>query len=98
MKFFNRKRNQIILTPIDLLEGVQDGDEQKNEEVLDENDAEHRNNLPIPGDEDLFHPGELLDDQQDHVLDVDSDVDDEEIVDILNDAKNYEDARDSGYS
>ena len=47
MKFFDRKRNQIILNPIDLLKGVQDGDEQhedeqQNEEILDENDAEHK--------------------------------------------------------
>ena len=78
---------------LDAQDSEQHEDEQQNEEILDKNDAEHRNNLPVPGDEDLFHPGELLDDQQDHVLDVDSDVDDEEIADILDDAKNYEDAQ-----
>ena len=93
MKFFDRKRNQIIFNPIDLLKGVQEQNEQQEDKILEENDAEHGNNLPVPGDEDLFQPGELLDDQQDHILDVDSDVDENEIAEILDDAKNYEDAQ-----
>ena len=56
-------------------------------------DAEHGNNLPVPGDDDLFQPGELLDDHNDHILDVDSDIDEDEVADILDDAGNYEEAQ-----
>ena len=82
MKFFNRKRQEIVFTPNDLLVGVGSGS-TPDETVLEDDDEEHRNNLPDPeGEPEL--PGELSDD---HELDVDEKMDENEVADLLEDAR-----------
>ena len=56
MKFFNRKRNQIMFTPADLLKGV-GGEETQSKDVLVEDNEEHGNHLPVPGEVDKDLPG-----------------------------------------
>ena len=85
MKFYNRKRQEIIFTPNDLLEGV--GNTGENAEILEEDDIEHGNNLP---DDDEEIPELLMEDDVD--LEVDEEVDENELADLLDDVKRHEDS------
>ena len=85
MKFYNRKRKQILFTPADLLEGV--GSKTRNKNVLIDDNREHANFLPVPGgEEDL--PGEL---SSEHELDMDDEVDENEVAELVEDARIHED-------
>ena len=82
MKFYNRKRQEMVFTPIDLLEGV----DNQSKEILEDEDMKHGNYLPPPV-EDSDLPGGVLD--SDDNLDVDEDIDEEEVADLLDDSQRH---------
>ena len=81
LKFYNRKREHMIPTPNDLLEGVGGG--QNFENLIEENVNTPVNGLPL-ADEDSA--GELLS-ESDEELEVDDDIDEDELANLLDDAR-----------